>query len=64
MAGMQRSAASVAFVLIAYNRIHADEAMRFIKEKRSIAFHPRANFERAIHTFDRRFHSEVIPNIM
>jgi len=59
MAGMQRSAASVAFLLIAHQRIHAQEAMRFIKEKRYIAFHPRANFERAIHTFDRRFHSEV-----
>ena len=59
MAGMQRSAASVAFFLIAYRRIHSDEAMSYIKEKRNIAFHPRANFERSIRSFDKRFHSEI-----
>ena len=63
MAGMQRSAASVAFMLIAYKKMRALEAMKFIKEKRRIAFHPRANFGRAIDYFDRRFHGEILPEV-
>lgn len=64
MAGMQRSAASVAMMLIAYQGMHATDAMRFIKEKRSIAFHPGANFGRSIYSFDKRFHSEILPGMM
>jgi hypothetical protein len=60
-AGMQRSAASVAFVLIALYQFHYLDAIHFIKEKRPIAFHPQANFERAIQSFDQRFHSEILP---
>lgn len=63
MAGMQRSAASVAFFLIAFLRLRALDAMRMIKEKRRIAFYPRANFGRSIDYFDRRFHGEIIPEI-
>jgi hypothetical protein len=63
MAGMQRSAASVAFMLIAYLKIHALDAMKMIKEKRNIAFHPRANFGRAIDFFDRKFYEEIEPII-
>lgn len=62
-AGMQRSAAAVAFFLIAYLQHTAPEAMAFIKSRREIAFHPSANFERAIHSFDQRFHSELLPEI-
>ncbi len=62
-AGMQRSAASVAFFLIAFLRMRALEAMKMIKEKRPIAFSPRANFGRAIDYFDRRFHSEILPEV-
>jgi len=61
MAGMQRSAASVAFLLIALMKMRALDAMRFIKEKRMIAFFPRANFGRAIDYFDRKFHGEILP---
>jgi predicted protein tyrosine phosphatase len=61
MAGMQRSAASIAFFLIAYHKIHANDAMRYIKERRHIAFHPKANFGRAIEVFDRKFHDEMLP---
>jgi protein-tyrosine phosphatase len=61
MAGMQRSAASVAMMLIAYYKYHALDAMKMIKEKRGIAFYPRANFGRSIDYFDRKFHSEIIP---
>ena len=62
-AGMQRSAASVAFMLIVFKKMRALEAMKFIKEKRRIAFHPRANFGRAIDYFDRRFHGEIMPEV-
>jgi protein tyrosine phosphatase len=63
MAGMQRSAASIAFMLIVHVRMHALDAMKFIKERRNIAFHPRANFGRAIDYFDRKFHGEILPEI-
>lgn len=63
MAGMQRSATSIAFMLIAYLRLRALDAMKMIKEKRMIAFYPRANFGRSIDYFDRRFHGEIIPEI-
>lgn len=62
-AGMQRSAAAVALFLMAHQPCHVEEAIRFIKDRRPIAFHPRANFQRAMDTFDRRFHSELLPEI-
>ncbi len=63
MAGMQRSAASVAFMLIAFRKMRALDAMKFIKEKRMIAFYPRANFGRSIDYFDRRYHGEILPEV-
>ena len=63
MAGMQRSAAAVAFTLIAYQHIHALDAMRHIKQIRPIAFTPRANFGRSIDYFDRIFHGEILPQM-
>lgn len=63
MAGMQRSAASVAFMLIAFLKMRALDAMKMIKEKRMIAFYPRANFGRAIDYFDRRYHGEILPEV-
>lgn len=63
MAGMQRSAASVAFMLIAYHKMRALDAMRLIKEKRRIAFFPRANFGRSIDYFDRKYHGEILPEV-
>ncbi len=63
MAGMQRSAASVAFTLIALYKIRALDAMKRIKEIRRVAFHPRANFGRAIDYFDRKFHGEILPEV-
>lgn len=62
-AGMQRSAAAIAFFLICYQRIHATDAIRYIQAKRPIAFRPNANFGRAIESFDNRFHSELLPQI-
>jgi predicted ATP-dependent Lon-type protease len=63
MAGMQRSAASVAIMMIAHLKCHALDAMRTIKEKRPIAFYPRANFGRSIDYFDRKFHGEILPEM-
>lgn len=63
MAGMQRSAASMAFMLIAFLKVRALDAMKMIKERRNIAFHPRANFGRAIDYFDRKFHGEIMPEV-
>ncbi len=64
MAGMQRSAASVAFMLIAYLKMRALDVMKMIKEKRNIAFYPRANFGRSIDYFDRRYHGEILPDVI
>lgn len=63
MAGMQRSAASMAFMLIALLKIRALDAMKMIKEKRMVAFYPRANFGRSIDYFDRKFHGEILPEV-
>lgn len=62
-AGMQRSAAAIAFFLISYHHTHTKDAILFIKERRPIAFHPSANFLRSIQSFDSRFHSEILPEI-
>jgi protein-tyrosine phosphatase len=51
-AGMQRSAASMAMYLIATRGLTTDEAIRFIRSKRAIAFRPSANFERSIRGFE------------
>jgi len=55
MAGMQRSAAVVAMLLIAYTGKSADEVMNYIRMKRSVAFQPSANFEPAIRGFEREW---------
>jgi|UniRef100_A0A6C0DG03 predicted ATP-dependent Lon-type protease len=63
MAGMQRSAASMAMMMIVHLNLHAQEVMQMIREKRPIAFYPRANFGRSIDTFDRKFHGEILPEM-
>lgn len=62
-AGKQRSAASVALLLIVHLNMRGIDAMNVIRERRPIAFLPRANFERAIDYFDRKFHGEILPTI-
>ena len=62
-AGMQRSAASVAMYLIATKGMTTDEAIRFIRSKRSIAFTPAANFERSIRGFEAAFARDIRPNL-
>jgi hypothetical protein len=43
--------------------MRALDVMKFIKEKRIVAFYPRANFGRSIDYFDRRFHGEIMPEV-
>lgn len=60
-AGMQRSAASVAMYLVATQNITTDQAVSYIRTKRSIAFQPGINFERSIRGFEAAFNKEVRP---
>ena len=54
-AGIQRSAAITAMVLIAKYRCTTDEAIRYIKSKRPIAFTSQANFYKSIKGFEKSF---------
>ncbi len=62
-AGMQRSAASVAMFLIATQRITSDQAIAYIRSKRSIAFQPGINFESSIRGFEASFNKDIRPAI-
>lgn len=62
-AGMQRSAACVAILLIALKHISAEDAMNYIRSRRPVAFQPRANFGRAIAFFERDFFTRILPSI-
>lgn len=52
-AGMQRSAASIAIYLISTYRCTTDEAIQFLKSKRSVAFYGNANFYKSMKTFEK-----------
>lgn len=52
-AGMQRSAAVTAMFLIATQGMKWEEALQYIRQRRPIAFHPSANFLKAIQGFER-----------
>lgn len=54
-AGMQRSAALVAMTLIALKGYDADKSMKFVRDRRSVAFFPVANFKESIIGFDKEF---------
>lgn len=62
-AGMQRSAASVAFFLITLFKFHTNDAIYFIKERRPIAFTPSPNFLQSIQYYDNFFHSYILPTL-
>ena len=51
-AGMQRSAAVVAMMLVALFKKPVDEVVAYIRSKRPIAFFPAINFDRAIRGFE------------
>ena len=54
-AGMQRSAALVAMTLIALKNYDAEKAIKYIRDRRSVAFFPVANFADAIKGFESDF---------
>jgi dual specificity phosphatase 12 len=56
-AGMQRSAAIVAMFLIITRNMTTEQAMVYIKSKRTIAFFPAANFEDSIRYCENMFRS-------
>jgi protein-tyrosine phosphatase len=62
-AGMQRSAASVGMYLIATQRFTTDQAIAYIRSKRSIAFRPSANFEESMRGFEASFRKDVQPQL-
>lgn len=63
-AGMQRSAASVAMYLIATKKMTSDQAIAFVKSKRSIAFYNSVNFDKSIRGFEKSFEKEVRPKLV
>ena len=63
-AGMQRSAAVVAMYLIAKENMKSDDAIKFIKEKRPIAFHHSVNFFKSIKGFEETFNKEIVAKLM
>lgn len=63
-AGMQRSAASVAMYLIATQNMDTDEAIDFLKTKRSIVFFPAPNFYDAIKGFQNSFQKNILPKLL
>jgi protein-tyrosine phosphatase len=50
-AGMQRSAATMAMALIVLRNMTPEDAIKYIQEKRTIAFRPAVNFLTAIEGF-------------
>ena len=62
-AGMQRSAAVVSMYLMITKGINWDDARRFIRQRRAIAFFPSANFEKAIIGFYNSFQTDIRPRL-
>lgn len=62
-AGMQRSAAVVAMLLIVLEGLNPEQAIAAVQAKRAIAFRPSANFRRSIQGFYMYYHKRVIPSL-
>ena len=63
-AGMQRSAACIAMFLIATKGLTPDEAVKYIQEKRPIAFRPFVNFKEAIEHFYDTYQKDIVPTMI
>ena len=59
-AGMQRSAACVAMFLIATRNMTPDQAIKYIKERRPIAFQNSVNFRSAIDGFHDSYERDIV----
>jgi hypothetical protein len=62
-AGMQRSAAVTAMFLVALKGMNWDQAYRHIRQRRAIAFFPRANFGKAIEGFYNSYQRDILPRL-
>ena len=62
-AGMQRSAACIAMFLIATSNMTPDEAVKYIRSYRRIAFTPNVNFRTAIEGFYTSYQRTIAPNM-
>ena len=62
-AGMQRSAAVVAMFLMVTRGMNWDQAYRHIRQRRAIAFVPRANFQKAIKGFYSSYQQDIRPHL-
>lgn len=62
-AGMQRSASVIAMFLIATQGMSWDQAKRYIKQRRAIAFFPVPNFEKSITGFYNSFQRDIHPRL-
>ena len=59
-AGMQRSAATMAMLLIVLKNMTPEDAITFIQRKRSIAFRPEVNFRDAIEGFYKSYKNTIL----
>jgi dual specificity phosphatase 12 len=59
-AGMQRSAACMAMFLIVAKNMTPQQAIRYIKERRPIAFTPGINFHQSIEGFYDSYQREIV----
>lgn len=64
MAGMQRSAAITAMLLIAKRGYTAEQAITFVQGIRPIAFRPSANFRDSIISFEYSYQKEILPKLL
>lgn len=62
-AGMQRSAAVVAMLLMTTQGFNWDQAYRHIRQRRAIAFFPSANFKKAIEGFYNSYQRDIRPRL-
>jgi hypothetical protein len=64
MAGRQRSAASVAMFLIFQKHFTTNQAIRYLREKRPVAFMPQPNFLESIQEFEKHYQQHIAPLLM
>lgn len=62
-AGMQRSAAVTAMFLMTTKGMNWEQAHRHIRQRRAIAFFPKANFEKAIVGFYNSYQKDILPRL-
>jgi dual specificity phosphatase 12 len=62
-AGMQRSAACIAMFLVVVLQMTPQQAIDFVKSKRSIAFNPFVNFRQSIEGFYSTYQNQILQKL-